>query len=159
MPAADSTGMTIAISPTAAPPGFAARAMPPGGAGSSAPGADSWLDALAKLIPGEVIIAFTAALQIDGVGSQRSAHLAILVVFAALCPILLWASVRQAAAAAHWLQYAVRTIAFVLYGLGADRVLMAWLGDFVWVPGVGALVVAVLAALVLSPPGARRPPS
>ena len=129
------------------------------GDGESPPrGTDNWLDALAKLIPGEVMIAFTAALQLDGVGDQRSAHLAILVLFAALCPIALWASARRAAVGAHWLQYVVRTAAFALYGLGADHVLLAWLGDLAWVPGVGALVVAVLAALVLSPPGARHPP-
>jgi hypothetical protein len=58
----------------------------------------------------------------------------------------------------HWLQYVVRSAAFVLFALGSDGVLMVWLDSLAWIPGVGALVVAVLAALVLSPPGAHQPP-
>jgi hypothetical protein len=96
------------------------------------------------------------------VGDVVSTHLSIVAVFAALCPAALWASVRRTGSGAPWLQYAVRSTAFVLYGLASDRVLIEWLkklGHLQWIPGVGALVVAVLAALVLSPPGAQRPPS
>jgi hypothetical protein len=151
--------MSIAIHSTSIGPGVAAPANA-AGARDVPPlrPADSWLDALVKLIPGEVIIAFTAALQVSGVGDSRSAHLAILMVFAALCPIVLWASSRRAGIAAHWLQYAVRSIAFVLYGFGSDHVLLSWLNTLAWIPGVGALVIAVLAALVLSPPGTQQPP-
>jgi hypothetical protein len=151
--------MSIAIHSTGIVLGVAVPANSAAARDASPPRApDSWLDALAKLIPGEVIIAFTAALQVSGVGDSRSAHLAILVVFAALCPVVLWASSRRAGVVAHWLQYAVRTIAFVLYGLDGDHVLLTWLDNLAWIPGVGAVVVAVLAALVLSPPGAGQPP-
>jgi hypothetical protein len=37
-------------------------------------------------------------------------------------------------------------------------VLLSWLNTLAWIPGVGALVIAVLAALVLSPPGTQQPP-
>jgi hypothetical protein len=151
--------MSIVIRQTGVSPGFALRAIPaPGRDAPRPPPADSWLDTLAKLVPGEVIIAFTAALHVSGVGEVVSTHLAIVAVFAALCPIVLWASVRRAGVQAPWLQYVVRSTAFVLFGLGSDRVLMAWLDQLQWIPGVGALVVAALAALVLSPPGAQRPP-
>jgi hypothetical protein len=149
--------MSIAIHQTGASPGLALRAILAPGR-EARPPADSWLDALAKLIPGEVIIAFTAALHVSGVGDVVGTHLAIVGVFAALCPVVLWASVRRTGSGAPWLQYVVRSTAFVLYGLASDRVLMDWLGQLQWIPGVGALVVAVLAALVLSPPGAQRPP-
>jgi membrane associated rhomboid family serine protease len=105
-----------------------------------------------------VILAFTAALQVPEVGDGRIAHLVILIVFAALTPVVLWLSSQRAGVAAPWLQYVVRTNAFVLYALGGDAVLMSWPGKLGWIPHVGALVVAVLAALVLSPPGAQRPP-
>jgi hypothetical protein len=149
--------MSIAIHQTAVSPEPALRAIL-GPERDARPPADSWLDALAKLIPGEVIIAFTAALHVSGVGDVVSTHLAIVGLFAAMCPVALWASVRRSDTAAPWLQYVVRSTAFVLYGLASDRVLMDWLEHLQWIPGVGALVVAVLAALVLSPPGAQRPP-
>lgn len=150
--------MSIAIHSAGASPERALRANLAPGRDAPPQSADSWLDALAKLIPGEVIISFTAALHVSGVGDVVSTHLAIVAVFAALCPVVLWASARRTGAAAPWLQYVVRSAAFVLYGLASDRVLMDWLDPLRWIPGVGALVVAVLAALVLSPPGAHRPP-
>jgi hypothetical protein len=151
--------MSIVISQTGVSPGLALRAIPASGRDAPPPPqTDSWLDTLAKLVPGEVIIAFTAALHVSGVDDVVSTHLAIVAVFAALCPVVLWASVKRAGTQAPWLQYVVRSTAFVLFGLGSDRVLMDWLDHLKWIPGVGALVVAALAALVLSPPGARRPP-
>jgi hypothetical protein len=150
--------MSIAIRQLGASPRSVFGAAVTGTRRTSLPVADSWLDALAKLIPGEMIIAFTAALHVPGVGNERLTHLTILVVFTALIPVVLWTSVRRAGVGAHWLQYAVRSTAFVLYGFGSDVVLMSWLDKLEWIPGVGALVVAVLAALVLSPPGAQRPP-
>jgi len=125
---------------------------------AAAPASDSWLDALAKLVPGEVIVAFTAALQLPGVGDGLAAHLTILIVFAALVPAALWRSAQRAATVAPVLQYVVRTAMFVLYGFGSDRVLGAWLGGLSWLPGVGGIAIALFAALVLVPPGAADPP-
>jgi hypothetical protein len=129
-----------------------------GGAPSPAP--DSWLDALSKLVPGEVIVAFTAALQLPSIGDQLTPHLAILILFAALVPAALWRSARRAGTAAPLLQYVVRTAMFVLYGLGTDSFLAQQLNDLrlSWIPGVVGIALALFAALVLSPPGAAAPP-
>jgi hypothetical protein len=152
--------MTIAITQSGSSPGLALEdGLVPGRSASRPRRPDSWVDALAKLIPGEVIVAFTAALQVSGVGNGIVSHVAILVVFASLCPLVLWISAMRAAMKAPWLQYVVRTLAFALYGLGSDPVLMVRLDKLQRIPPVGALVVAVLAALVLSPPGAQKPPS
>jgi hypothetical protein len=142
--------MTIAIQPPA--PLF--RTSPLGG--PSPP--DSWLDALAKLVPGEIVIAFTAALQVPQLGDRFVPHLTVLIVFAALVPVALWRSAKRATTSAPVLQYVVRTTTFVLYGLGVDPTLMKSLGRLAWVPGVGAIAIAALAALVLVPPGAANPP-
>jgi len=113
---------------------------------------DSWLDALTKLIPGEVIAAFTGALQVDGVADSRTAQLAVLFVLTPLAPLVLWASARRSGAAVHPLQYAVRTAAFVLYALAASPALMAWLDGLHWIPGVGAFVIALISSFVIVPP-------
>lgn len=118
---------------------------------------DSWLDALTKLLPGEVIAAFTAALQIDGVGGSRVAQLVILLVLAPFAALVLYISVRGTATSVHPLQYVVRVAAFLLYGLASSPALMAWLDGLRWIPGVGALVVALLASFVISPPGRTQP--
>jgi len=119
---------------------------------------DSWLDGLAKLVPGEVIVAFTLATQVPGVANTACAHLVILIVLAALVPLVLWSSAKRAGVAAPFLQYTVRTLAFLLYGSGTDAVLMRSLDQLTWILQVGALVVAALAALILSPPGTQLPP-
>jgi hypothetical protein len=121
----------------------ASRGTTPAGRGEPRP--DGWLDALAKLVPGEAIVAFHAALRVPGVGKSTGAHVAILVVLTAVVPVLLWTSARRSGTTAPWLQYVVRPLVFALYGFSSDAV-------------PGALVIALLAALVLSPPGAQRPP-
>lgn len=133
------------------------RAAPSAELAASSDG-DSWLDALVKLIPGEIIVAFTAALRMPGVGDAWGAHVAILVILTAMAPLVLWSSVRRAGTHAHWLQYVVRSAAFVLYGVGSDPVLLQRLGPLQWILQVGALLVPILAALVLCPPGTQRPP-
>jgi hypothetical protein len=120
---------------------------------------DSWLDGLAKLVPGEMIVAFTLATRVPGVTQTASAHLVILIAFAALVPLLLRSSAKRAGVAAPFLQYTVRTLAFLLYGSGTDAVLMSSLDKLTWILQLGAMVVAALAALILSPPGIQRPPS
>lgn len=116
---------------------------------------DSWLDALTKLVPGEVIVGYTGALQVNGVADDSVAHLTILVLFTCLAPVVLWRSARQVHSDVPWLQYTVRTLAFVLYALGSDRFFMESLGHLQWIPGVGAFAVVLLAALVIVPPGAH----
>jgi hypothetical protein len=115
---------------------------------------DSWFDALAKLIPGELIVAYAGALHVEGVANSRTAHLTILVAFTCLSPLVLAWSGKRAHTRPDWLQYVVRTIAFVLYALGSDADLVRWLAMPSWIPGVGAFVIALLAAFVLAPPGA-----
>lgn len=114
---------------------------------------DSWLDALTKLIPGEVIAAFAGAMQVTGVGENPTAQLAVLLLMTPLAPVVLYVSGRRAKAAVHPLQYAVRTLAFVLYALAASPALVALLGREQWIPGVGAFVVALIASFVIVPPG------
>lgn len=97
-------------------------------------------------------------LRVPGVGDVRVAHVAILVVMTAMVPLVLWSSSRRAGIRAHWLQYVVRSAAFLLYGGGSDPVLLQWLGTQQWIVQVGALLVPLLAALVLCPPGAQSPP-
>lgn len=145
---------SVASAPRA--PSVASRGTTPARQGEPRP--DGWLDALAKLVPGEAIVAFHAALRVPGVGASTGAHVAILVVLTAVVPVLLWTSARRSGTTAPWLQYVVRSLAFALYGFGSDAVLGAVLGTVAWIPEVGALVIALLAALVLSPPGAQRPP-
>lgn len=119
--------------------------------------ADGFLDSVAKLVPGEVLVGFVAALEAPGVGDDFTYHFAILVVFAALAPVVLFASSRRAGGRAHWLQYVVRTAAFVLVGVGGDPVLLDWLDGLRWIPSVGAAVIVILAAAILAPPAARDP--
>jgi hypothetical protein len=149
--------MSIAISsprvPAAGP-----SACGPSAEGGDRRGEDRWLDVLAKLIPGEVVIAFTVAGRLARISDDRGVHLGLVLAGAALCPIVLWAAAKGTGFAAHWLQYVVRSSVFLLYGLGHDPVLTAWLGDLEWLAVLGAPVIAVLSALVLAPPGARRPP-
>ncbi|MBK7079110.1 MAG: hypothetical protein IPH44_43275 [Myxococcales bacterium] len=117
---------------------------------------DGFLDSLAKLVPGEVLAGYVAALQAPGVGDHRAVHLGILVVFTALAPLVLWASARRSGGA-HWLQYVVRTAAFVLVAAGGDPVLLAWLDGLRFVPSVGAIVIVTLAAVILAPPSPTAP--
>lgn len=120
------------------------------------PPPDGFLDSLAKLVPGEVLAGYVAALQAPGVDDHRGVHLAILAVFTALAPLVLWASARRSGGA-HWLQYAVRTAAFVLVAAGGDPVLLAWLDGLRFIPSVGAIVVVTLAAVILAPPSSAAP--
>jgi len=149
--------MSIVIEPLGAAAMSTAidRARP---AGSPSHARDGWLDALAKLVPGETILAFSAALRMPGLGSAWISHGAIALVLAAAIPLTLWASARRAASPAHGLQYAVRSAVFVLFGLGWDDVLRLPLGAPSWILQLGALMLPVLAALVLRPPGAQSPP-
>lgn len=117
---------------------------------------DGFLDSLAKLVPGEVLAGYVAALQAPGVDDHRSVHLGLLAVFTALAPLVLWASARRSGGA-HWLQYAVRTAAFVLVAAGGDPVLLAWLDGLRFIPSVGAIVVVTLAAVILAPPSSGPP--
>jgi hypothetical protein len=112
---------------------------------------DNWLDALTKLVPGEIIAAFTGALQVDGVGNSLTAQLAILCALTPLAPLVLYFSARRGANAVHPLQYVVRTLAFVLYAFASSPALMAWLDGLRWIPGVGAFIVALLASFVIAP--------
>lgn len=99
-------------------------------------------------------MAYHAALRVSGGGTSARGRAAILVALTVVVPVLLWTSARRAGTTAPWLQYAVRPLTFALYGFGSHAVLET-VG---WIPEVGALVIALLAALVLSPPGAWRPP-
>jgi hypothetical protein len=146
--------MGIAISHWAPARTPRSRGVPDETAAPSPP--DGFLDSLAKLVPGEVLAGYVAALQAPGVGGQRAVHLSILVVFTALAPLVLWASARRAGGA-HWLQYAVRTAAFVLVAAGGDPVLLAWLDRLRFLPSVGAIVIVTLAAVILAPPSPAAP--
>jgi hypothetical protein len=123
------------------------------------PIADSWFDALAKLIPGEMIAAFMAVRQLSGLGDHRTANFAILIGFAMLLPIALRRSAQRAGIAAPRLQYVIRSVTFVLCGVGCDRELAPWLEAMSWLPCTGGYVIAVFAAFVLVPPGAADPPT
>ncbi len=145
--------MGIAIS-HGAPAGARTRAS--ADATSATAPADGFLDSLAKLVPGEVLAGYIAALQAPGVDDHRRVHLGLLVVFTALAPLVLWASARRSGGA-HWLQYVVRTAAFVLVAAGGDPVLLAWLDGLRFIPSVGAIVVVTLAAVILAPPAPTAP--
>ena len=119
---------------------------------------DSWLDALAKLIPGEAIVAFTAAIRVPGPGTAWVVHAAVLLGLTAIVPLSLWSSARHGGTSAPALQYAVRGAVVVLYGFGCDDMLWQAQDAPLWIPQIGALLVPVLAALVLCPPGAQCPP-
>jgi hypothetical protein len=111
---------------------------------------DSWLDALTKLVPGELIAAFTAALQIGGAADNCTAQLVTLLVLAPFAALIPWWSVRKTPQKVPVLQYAIRVLAFLLYGLATAPALMAALGDLRWIPGVGSFVVALLASFVIA---------
>lgn len=121
------------------------------GSADQLPPADSWIDALTKLIPGEVIAAFTGALYVDGVADNRTAQLTLLVALTPLAPLILHYSARRIAAHVHPLQYAVRPATFVLYGLVTSPALKTGLDGLHWILGVGAFVIALLASIVIAP--------
>ncbi len=116
------------------------------------PARDSWLDALTKLVPGEVIAAYTAVLQIEGVEESSFAQVAIVAALSPLAPLVLFASARRSRASVHPLQYVVRTLAFVLYALARSPGLLDPSGGLQWIAGAGMFVVSLLAALVIAPP-------
>lgn len=152
--------MTIVIRATGVAAAAAhARGQPAGeDGGDGGDAGDRWLDAVGKLIPGEVIIAFTTARQLPGLDDDRSTHLVILIACAALCPLVLWAAARAAGLSAHWLQYLVRSGVFALYALADDTVLLTRMNEIAWLPALGAPLLVVLSALVLAPPGVQGPP-
>lgn len=149
--------MSIVIEPLGAAPRSAVTDRVRAAASRSHP-RDGWPDALAKLVPGETILAFTAALRMPGLGDAWLSHGAIALLLAMTIPLALWSSARRVASPAHGLQYAVRSAVFVLFGVGWDDVLRQPLGAPAWILQLGALVLPVLAALVLRPPGAQSPP-
>lgn len=118
---------------------------------------DSYLDAVAKLVPGEVLVAYFAALRVPGIGGERVYHLALLVVLAALSPALLALSARRIRSSAPWLQYVVRAASFTLVATSADPVLALWPSRLQWVASVGCLAVILLAAAILAPPSTQPP--
>lgn len=148
--------MGIAIA-QAQPRTLARARSTPDAAPTTSPPSDGFLDSLSKLVPGEVLAGYVAALQAPGVDGHRAYHLAILALFTALAPLVLWGAARHSGGA-HWLQYAVRTAAFVLVAAGGDPVLLSWLDGLRFIPSVGAIVVVTLAAVILTPPAARPPP-
>lgn len=113
---------------------------------------DSWVDALTKLVPGEVIAAYTAVLQLQGIAESFFAQVAIVAAFSPLAPLVLLASARRSRAPVHRLQYVVRTLAFVLYALARSPALLDPSGGLQWIAGAGMFVVSLLAALVIAPP-------
>jgi hypothetical protein len=106
---------------------------------------DGWLDALAKLVPGEVVLVQAAMLQLP---TSDGVRLAVTVALAALVPVTVWWSARRAGVPAPVLQYVIRTATFALYSLA----------ELSWVASVGAVAIAMLAAFALVPPGAAAPP-
>lgn len=116
---------------------------------------DGMLDMLAKLIPGEVLVGYTAALVAVG-DAARGVHVALLVGFAALAPVILYVSARRARDRAAPLQYAVRALTLVLWACAIDPVLLDLVGTPRWMLAGGAAAVPVLAAVVLTGPRPTR---
>jgi hypothetical protein len=119
--------------------------------------ADGYLDAVAKLVPGEALIGYLAALQLPVFATRGVAHLALLVAFAAATPFALWLSARRERTAVHWLQYVVRTGCFVLVAACVDERLRVLLNGLRWLPAIAAPVVVLLTAVILAP-AASAPP-
>jgi len=112
---------------------------------------DGYIDSLAKLAPGEVVIVYAATLQADGLGGGCTAHWTIMAIFTALTPVILYLSSRRARVIAPQLQYVMRTATFALFALGMDSVLLECLRIVQWMPSVGSLVFVVLGAYILAP--------
>jgi hypothetical protein len=112
---------------------------------------DGFIDSLAKLVPGEVLVAYAAALQAPGLDGRQLDHWIIMGVFAALTPVILYLSSRRARVNAPRLQYVMRTAAFALLALSIDPVLTQALGSMQWIPTVGSAVIIALAAYILAP--------
>jgi hypothetical protein len=111
---------------------------------------DGYLDALAKLVPGEVIAGYTAALQLRGVETVLQQWI-IAAVFTALTPTLLYLAARRNPTQPEPFQYIMRTMAFVLVAMGSNETLLSSMRDLQWIPGVGVLVVSALAAYIATP--------
>lgn len=124
---------------------------------ADAPRVDGYLDSVAKLVPGEILAAYLAALQAPGVDGDLAVHLALVGIFAAATPLFLWLSTRHDAAGVPWLQHAIRLLSFVSIAVGADPLILAELGRLRFVPSVGGALVVLFSAAILVPPASRPP--
>lgn len=122
------------------------------------PRADGYLDSVAKLVPGEILAAYLAALQAPGVDGDLAVHLALVAIFAAATPLFLWLSTRHDEVGVPWLQHAIRLLSFVAIAVGADPLILAELGRLRFVPSVGGALVVLFSAAILVPP-AQGPPA
>lgn len=122
------------------------------------PRADNYLDSVAKLVPGEILAAYLAALQAPGVDGDLAVHLALVGIFAAATPLFLWLSTRHDADGVPWLQHGIRLLSFVSIAVGADPLILAELGRLRFVPSVGGALIVLFSAAILVPPASRPPP-
>jgi hypothetical protein len=112
---------------------------------------DGYLDSLAKLVPGEVLVAYAAAIRSQGLTNNSVHHWIIMALFTVLTPVLLYLSSRRAHVSAPKLQYVMRTAAFALLAISMDEVLMSPTSPLAWIPNVASLVIIALAAYILAP--------
>jgi hypothetical protein len=115
------------------------------------PPPDNWLDALSKLISGEMLVAFDVTRHAPGLSTNEANRIVMVGIFAALIPLLLWLSARRTQTSTPSLQYLVRTASFMLIAV-ADAIPTR----HSWTLVSAGFGLAVLASFVLSPPVAAH---
>lgn len=116
-------------------------------------GPDGTIDALVKLVPGEIIALHVALLQTPRLPGDANVHVGIVAVLAFLTAFVLWWSSRASDGSPRTpvpaLQYVLRPAAFVLVALSTDHVLVTAIGDAQWIPAVFGILLAFFGALLL----------
>lgn len=138
--------MALALVTAPAPP-----TSPLGGGPPPAPIPDGDLERIIKLIPGEVVALYTAAMAFGPSPPTRAFALTLFLLGVALVPLILWLDGRQAGVRARWPQYVVRTLAFAAWAFAISDPLAPTvsIADVRWLPGLAVLALPIIGSRVL----------
>ncbi|HET9622779.1 MAG TPA: hypothetical protein VFP84_15505 [Kofleriaceae bacterium] len=136
---------TAALSPLAlgAPPPAPPTPEPP-------PIQETYLDALLKLVPSEVLTFYTAAVPI--VREHAWPAFSLFVFGLVLTPVVLFLDGRSSGQRARWPQYVIRTLAFVAWSNAVSnpfQVFGAALEGLSWLRSLSVLLVPLLGTLLI----------
>lgn len=137
---------------------LALRSRRPTDAHSSAPPpiGETDLDRILKLIPGELLAFYTAAVPITAEIRSRYFPCTLFIAGVVLVPLILYLDGRATHQAASWPQYVARTLCFMAWANAILWPFAPWVSkpDLNWLRSLGVLIVPLVGALVLR----DRPP-